>query len=83
MMEDVISLYEEDLERVEEKMQEMKGKQVTGTINYATVDKLQKYYGKAIHANSHDLSGMKEACLAVYYQPNTKRKTIRSKHDTP
>ncbi len=45
----------------------MRGKQVTGTINDATVDRLQKYYGNAIRAHPHNLSGMKEACLAVYY----------------
>ncbi len=32
----------------------MKAKQVTGTMNDATADKLQKYYGKAIRANSHE-----------------------------
>ncbi len=67
MMEDVICLYEEDLERVEEKMQEMRGKQVTGTINDATIDKLQRYYGNAIRAHPNNLSEMKEACLAVHY----------------
>ncbi len=56
-----------DVERVEEKMQEMRGKQVTGTINDATVDKLQRYYCNAIRAHPNNLSGMKEACLAVYY----------------
>ena len=52
---------------IEDSVEKVKSSLVTGVMNDATIDKLQRYYGNAIRAHPKDLVGMRNACWAVFY----------------